>query len=193
MFEPAIVRRAIREAFVKLDPRTLMRNPVMLVVEVGSVFTTIVFFRDLGSSTSKENVFAGLVAAFLWFTVLFANFAEAVAEGRGKAQADTLRRTRQETTARRRRADGQIEDVASSDLDVDDVVVVTRRRGDPERRRGHRGHRQRRRVGHHRRVGTRDPRGRGRPVRGHRRHSRPVRRDRRAHHRARRARPSSTG
>ena len=97
----------------------------MLVVEVGSVFTTFVFFRDLGSSTSKENLFAGLVAAFLWFTVLFANFAEAVAEGRGKAQADTLRRTRQETTARRRRTDGQIEDVASSDLDVDDVVIVT--------------------------------------------------------------------
>ncbi|MET0275895.1 MAG: potassium-transporting ATPase subunit KdpB, partial [Acidimicrobiia bacterium] len=124
LFEPAIVRRASRDAFVKLDPRTLARNPVMLVVEVGSVFTTFVFVRDFASSSSKENVFAGLVAAFLWFTVLFANFAEAVAEGRGKAQADTLRRTRQETVARRRRADGSIEEVSSSVLDVDDVVLV---------------------------------------------------------------------
>ena len=124
LFEPAIVRRATRDAFVKLDPRTLARNPVMLVVEVGSVFTTFVFVRDFASSSSKENVFAGLVAAFLWFTVLFANFAEAVAEGRGKAQADTLRRTRQETVARRRRADGTVEEVSSSTLDVNDIVLV---------------------------------------------------------------------
>ena len=73
-----------------------------------------------GARRANENVFAGLVAAFLWFTVLFANFAEAVAEGRGKAQADTLRRTRQETIAHRRRADGAIEEVPSSALDVDD-------------------------------------------------------------------------
>ena len=83
-----------------------MRNPVMFVVEVGSVLTTILFFRDLGTSSTEQNVFAGLVALFLWFTVLFANFAEAVAEGRGKAQADTLRKTRAETVAHRRRADG---------------------------------------------------------------------------------------
>ena len=76
------------------------RNPVMFVVLVGSVLTTVLFFRDLGDSTADENVFAGLVAAFLWFTVLFANFAEAMAEGRGKAQAATLRKTRSETIAR---------------------------------------------------------------------------------------------
>src|SRR5262245_5591443 len=110
MFEPEIVRRATLDSIKKLSPRTLMRNPVMFVVEVGSVLTTFIFFRDLGSSSSSENVFAGLVSLFLWFTVLFANFAEAVAEGRGKAQAETLRRTRQETVARRRRADGGIEE-----------------------------------------------------------------------------------
>src|SRR5439155_125857 len=79
---------------------------------------TILFFKDFGSSSTNENVFAGLVALFLWFTVLFANFAEAVAEGRGKAQADTLRKTRSETLARRRRPDGTIEDVPSTALDV---------------------------------------------------------------------------
>ena len=83
----------------KLDPRQMARNPVMFVVEVGSVLTTVLFFRDLPSATAADSVFAGLVAAWLWFTVLFANFAEAVAEGRGKAQADTLRKTRSETVA----------------------------------------------------------------------------------------------
>src|SRR5438034_6947949 len=106
LVEPDILRRAVVDSFVKLSPRTLMRNPVMFVVGVGSVLTTVLFFKDLGSSSTDQNVFAGLVALFLWFTVLFANFAEAVAEGRGKAQADTLRKTRAETTARRRRADG---------------------------------------------------------------------------------------
>src|SRR5262245_10658655 len=125
LFDPAIMRRAIGESFVKLNPRTLMRNPVMFVVEVGSVVTTVLFFNDLGSSSSKENVFTGLVALFLWFTVLFANFAEAVAEGRGKAQADTLRATRAETVAHCRRADGSLEDVASTALSVDDLVVVS--------------------------------------------------------------------
>ena len=95
------MRRAIVDSFVKLNPRTLMRNPVMFVVGVGSVLTTILFFKDLGSSSTNENVFTGLVALFLWFTVLFANFAEAIAEGRGKAQADTLRKTRAETVAHR--------------------------------------------------------------------------------------------
>jgi len=124
MFDPAIMRRAAVDSLVKLNPRTLMRNPVMFVVEVGSVLTTILFFTGLGSVSSKQDVFAGLVALFLWFTVLFANFAEAVAEGRGKAQADTLRATRAETVAHRKRPDGTLEDVASTELQVDDVVVV---------------------------------------------------------------------
>ena len=125
LIEPQILRRAIVDSFIKLSPRTLMRNPVMFVVGVGSVLTTFIFFRDLGSSSTNENVFAGLVALFLWFTVLFANFAEAVAEGRGKAQADTLRRTRSETVAHRRRPDGTTEEVASTALGVGDEVVVS--------------------------------------------------------------------
>src|SRR3954467_2455046 len=129
LVEPEIVRRAIGDSFVKLNPRTLMRNPVMFVVGVGSVLTTILFFKDLSSSTTDENVFTGLVTLFLWFTVLFANFAEAIAEGRGKAQADTLRKTRAETVARRRVArgveDSLLEEVPSTTLEVGDECVVT--------------------------------------------------------------------
>jgi potassium-transporting ATPase ATP-binding subunit len=124
LFDPAIVKSALVESVRKLHPRVQMRNPVMFVVLVGSVVTTILFFRDLGDSTAQQNVFAGLVAAFLWFTVLFANFAEAMAEGRGKAQAATLRQTRAETTAHRRRADGTLEEIPSSALDVGDECVV---------------------------------------------------------------------
>src|SRR5437763_12413532 len=125
LVEPEILQRAVVDSLVKLNPRTLMRNPVMFVVGVGSVLTTILFFKDFGSSPANVNVFVGLVALFLWFTVLFANFAEAVAEGRGKAQADTLRKTRSETLARRRRTDGTIDEVPSTALDVGDECVVT--------------------------------------------------------------------
>src|SRR5437773_8861613 len=93
MFDPAILRRAVGDSFAKLNPRLMARNPVMFVVEAGSVLTTILAVRD-------TDGFAALIAAWLWFTVLFANFAEAVAEGRGKAQADALRKTRSETLAR---------------------------------------------------------------------------------------------
>jgi K+-transporting ATPase ATPase B chain len=125
LFEPAIIRRAIGDSFVKLNPRTLMRNPVMFVVEVGSVLTTILFFKDLGTGSTEQDIFTGLVTIFLWFTVLFANFAEAVAEGRGKAQADALRATRAETMAHKRRPDGSYEEVISTSLTVDDVVKVS--------------------------------------------------------------------
>jgi K+-transporting ATPase ATPase B chain len=119
-----ILRRAAVDSFIKLNPRHVLKNPVMFVVEVGSVLTTILFFTDLSSASANQNVFSALVAAFLWFTVLFANFAEAVAEGRGKAQADTLRRTRSETMANRRRADGSTEAVAGVALDLGDEVIV---------------------------------------------------------------------
>ena len=89
------------------------------------MLTTILFLRDLGDSTGDENLFAGLVVVFLWFTVLFANFAEAMAEGRGKAQAATLRKTRGETVARVRQADGSVVEVPSSQLDLGDECVVT--------------------------------------------------------------------
>jgi K+-transporting ATPase ATPase B chain len=125
LFDPAIVRGATLDSLRKLNPRVQARNPVMFVVLVGSVVTTLLFLRDIGDSTRAENVFAGLVAAWLWFTVLFANFAEAMAEGRGKAQAATLRKTRAETMANRRRPDGGTELVPSSQLTVDDIVVVS--------------------------------------------------------------------
>ena len=105
LFEKSLIVPAIWASFRKLDPRTLAKNPVMFVVEIVSVLTTIFFVRDLivgaGTVVGTSPVFSGQIAAWLWFTVLFANFAEAVAEGRGKAQADTLRRTRTETKAKR--------------------------------------------------------------------------------------------
>jgi potassium-transporting ATPase ATP-binding subunit len=125
LFDPAITTQAIKDSFVKLNPLTLVRNPVMLVVEVGSVLTTIIFFRDLGSATGSENVFGGLVAAWLWFTVLFANFAEAMAEGRGKAQAAALRQTRAETIARVRLATGAVVEKPSTRLELGDLCIVT--------------------------------------------------------------------
>jgi potassium-transporting ATPase ATP-binding subunit len=124
LFDPAIMRRATVDSFVKLDPRQMMRNPVMFIVEIGSVLTTILFFQKLPSAKGSDSVFTGLVSAWLWFTVLFANFAEAVAEGRGKAQADTLRKTRSETLARIRHADGTITQKSSNDLLVGDECVV---------------------------------------------------------------------
>ena len=118
ILEPSILHRAARDSLRKLDPRRMARNPVMFIVEVGSVLVT-------GIAIADPSVFAWLIAVWLWFTVVFANFAEAVAEGRGKAQAEALRRTRAETTAHRRRADGALEDIASSALAEGDVVVVS--------------------------------------------------------------------
>ena len=118
IFDPAVAGPAALESVRKLDPRRMAWNPVMFVVEVGSALVTVLFVRDPG-------VFAGLIAIWLWFTVLFANFAEAMAEGRGKAQAAALRRTRSETIAHRRLADGSVEDVASSTLRAGDEVVVS--------------------------------------------------------------------
>jgi K+-transporting ATPase ATPase B chain len=100
LFDPAIVRRAIRDAFVKLNPRHMVRNPVMFVVLIGSAYTTVVFIRDLVQGRGDWG-FTLQLALWLWFTVVFANFAEAMAEGRGKAQADTLRKSRTQTSAKR--------------------------------------------------------------------------------------------
>jgi K+-transporting ATPase ATPase B chain len=124
MFDRAILRRAVGDSFAKLNPRLMARNPVMFVVEIGSVLTTLLFLRDLRTATAHDNVFVGLVAAWLWFTVLFANFAEAVAEGRGKAQADTLRRTRSETVADVLQPDGSVRATPSSALQLGDRCVV---------------------------------------------------------------------
>jgi K+-transporting ATPase ATPase B chain len=117
LFDPAIMKRALVDSVVKLDPRTMARNPVMFVVELGSVLTTFLAIRD-------TDGFAALVAVWLWFTVLFANFAEAVAEGRGKAQADTLRKTRADTVAMVRQPDGSVKETPSPELQVDNLCVV---------------------------------------------------------------------
>ncbi|MFC7331561.1 potassium-transporting ATPase subunit KdpB [Rhodocista pekingensis] len=141
LLDGRIARQALGEAFLKLDPRRLVRNPVMFVTAVVALLTTLIFVRDLvtggGALASREIAswllltggdpsVTGQIAAWLWFTVLFANFAEAVAEGRGKAQAASLRRTRTETPAKRATtADGAFwEQVPATSLRAGDLVVV---------------------------------------------------------------------
>jgi K+-transporting ATPase ATPase B chain len=121
MWDPKITRRAALDAVIKLNPRKMMGNPVMFVVEVGSVVTTILLLMH-PHAAFKFNL---QITLWLWFTVLFANFAEAMAEGRGKAQADTLRKARSETVANREIGGGKTEKVASSKLRTGDIVVVS--------------------------------------------------------------------
>jgi K+-transporting ATPase ATPase B chain len=123
LFDPQIMRRAAVDALVKLKPQTMMKNPVMFIVEVGSLLTTILLISDSIRGIGHFS-FDLQITLWLWFTVLFANFAEAMAEGRGKAQADALRRAKAETTAYRFDRSGAIEEVPSSQLRVDDVVQV---------------------------------------------------------------------
>jgi K+-transporting ATPase ATPase B chain len=124
MLDPAIVLPAIKASFVKLDPRLMIRNPVMFVVEVVAALTTVIFLRDV--ATGGENLgFTFQIILWLWFTVLFANFAEAVAEGRGKAQAESLRKTRTESQAKLLTgSEGTIRLVPGTSLEVGDVVLV---------------------------------------------------------------------
>ncbi len=177
LLDPKMLWKSTPDAFKKLDPRVQIRNPVMFVVEVGAAITTY-------TAITKPSIFNWTIVVWLWLTVVFANLAEAVAEGRGKAQAETLRRTKRETVARRligwqpgpgghprgggprhpahprrpRRGRG--------------------RRDHPRRRRRGRGRRLGGRVGDHRRVRPGHPGVRRRPVRGHRRHQGAVRPDR---------------
>src|SRR5438067_3574181 len=122
--DSAILSRATVDSFRKLDPRTMVKNPVMFVVEVGAVLTTIQLAWNASHHVGQIG-FGLQITLWLWFTVLFANFAEAMAEGRGKAQADTLRKARAETQAHRLRSDGHTECVPSSKLRSGDIVVVT--------------------------------------------------------------------
>ena len=125
LLDPAIVVPAIGEAFVKLDPRTLVKNPVMFVLEVDTALTTCLLIRDIVVG-AQQIAFELQIVIWLWFTVLFANFAEAVAEGRGKAQADTLRRTRTETRAKRLVLPDNpevYEGVSTEELNAGDLVV----------------------------------------------------------------------
>jgi K+-transporting ATPase ATPase B chain len=140
LFNLAIVRGAIGDAFLKLDPRRQIRNPVMFTVYVGSLLTTGLFFHSLAAPTRESPGFILGISLWLWFTVLFANFAEAMAEGRGKAQADALRRARSHVPAKRLRRDrselrtpreskallasGEVEVVSAPDLRAGDVVFV---------------------------------------------------------------------
>jgi K+-transporting ATPase ATPase B chain len=121
VWDARMVRRAIEDSVRKLNPSTMMRNPVMFVVEVGSVVTTALLFH----APRASFVFNLQITLWLWFTVLFANFAEAMAEGRGKAQADTLRKARSETQANRFLPSGETEIVPSSKLRTEDVVLVS--------------------------------------------------------------------
>ena len=123
LLDPAILLPALRQAFGKLDPRLLWRNPVMFVVEIVTVLTTILFLRDLAIGRPHPG-FALQINLWLWFTLLFAAFAEAVAEGRGKAQADSMRRLRTDTAAERERPDGTTETIAAAALRPGDIVVV---------------------------------------------------------------------
>ncbi|MBS1195737.1 MAG: K+-transporting ATPase, subunit, partial [Actinobacteria bacterium] len=115
--KPRLLLRAFPAALRKLDPRLLWHNPVMFVVEVGSVLSSAFLFTEW-------SLFGALLVGWLWLTVLFANLAEAVAEGRGKAQAESLRRARKETTARRLRPDGSEEAVPATELRPGDRCLV---------------------------------------------------------------------
>ncbi|HET7451616.1 MAG TPA: potassium-transporting ATPase subunit B, partial [Thermoanaerobaculia bacterium] len=122
LFDPAIVRPAIRDSFAKLSPSLQAKNPVMFVVLVGAVLVTALLVRDV--ARGGQVLFNVQIALWLWFTLLFANFAEAMAEGRGKAQAETLRRGKSEMTARRLGKRGDEETVPASALRKGDRVVV---------------------------------------------------------------------
>ncbi len=124
LWDAKIVRRALVDSLIKLHPRTMMRNPVMFVVEVGSVITTVLLLK--GALGHQQGFSFNLqITLWLWFTVLFANFAEAMAEGRGKAQAETLRRAKSETVANRLTASGCTETVPGSKLRIGDLVLVS--------------------------------------------------------------------
>jgi len=122
LFDPEIVKRAVVASFGKLNPITLMKNPVMFVVEVGAALTTIFVVRDIAVGTVGIG-FGIQIALWLWFTVLFANFAEAMAEARGKAQADSLRKTKTDVMAKRVGAGDRIDQIAGSQLRAGDIVL----------------------------------------------------------------------
>src|SRR5262245_46435245 len=127
LFDPPIVRRAIVDSFLKLDPRRQVRNPVMFTVFVGSILTTCLGIYAISNPGTESPWFILGVSAWLWFTVLFANFAEAMAEGRGKAQADSLRATRRDVQAKKLaepKFGARHSTVSASNLRKDDVVLV---------------------------------------------------------------------
>ena len=126
IWDSKIITRALVDAFKKLNPRWMLKNPVMFVVEIGAVLVTIQLLYGLLNPAAVTGFGFGLqITLWLWFTVLFANFAEAIAEGRGKAQADTLRKAKTETSAKRLKSNGEIESVPAGNLRRDDIVIVS--------------------------------------------------------------------
>ncbi len=126
LFDPEIVKRATVASFAKLNPVTLLKNPVMFVVEAGAAMTTIFLIRDLFTGGTGIS-FQVQISLWLWFTVLFANFAEAMAEARGKAQADALRKTKTDVAAKRLSANGTVEEVSGALLRIGDIVICDAR------------------------------------------------------------------
>ncbi len=124
LFDPEIVRRATKDSFVKLNPLSLIKNPVMFVVEAGAALVTVFLLRDVFAGVHGRQGFELQIAIWLWFTVLFANFAEAMAEARGKAQADTLRKTKTDSIAKRILSSGKVETVPASKLRAGDIVFA---------------------------------------------------------------------
>jgi K+-transporting ATPase ATPase B chain len=126
LFQPALVSEAIKQAFVKLDPRVMFRNPVMFTVEIGTVVMFLVTIGLLIKPDASQGSFGYNFTVFvvLFLTLLFANFAEAIAEARGKAQADSLRKTRQDTPAKVRQPDGTFASVSSAQLQKGQVFIV---------------------------------------------------------------------
>ena len=170
---PELVRAALKQSFVMLRPDIQWTNPVMFVVEVGALLTLLFVVQALvvGSASQVPVTYFIALDVWLFLTVLFANFATALAEARGKAQAESLRRTRRDTPAYRLRANDTIEEVSSMRAEAGRSRGGRGRPDHPRRRRDHRGHRLGRRVGDHRRVGAGHPRSRRRPLRRHRRHA----------------------
>jgi K+-transporting ATPase ATPase B chain len=126
-FEPELIRGALIGAVLKLDPRSLVRNPVMFLVEIGGIITTLITLAGLASPAAGDVFFSGMVSLWLWLTVLFANVAESLSEGRGKARAASLRESRAAVPAHRLREEAfgaQADEVASSDLRQGDLVLV---------------------------------------------------------------------
>ena len=122
-FDNKMILTAVGQAFVKLDPRVQFRNPIMFIVMIGSVITTVIVLRDIISSKGTDTMFAVQISLWLWFTLLFANFAEALAEGRGKAQAQALRKTRTETKAKKMNGE-KTTLIDAANLRKGDIVLV---------------------------------------------------------------------
>ena len=176
--------RAVRDSFAKLDPRVQIQNPVMFLVWLSAVMTSVLAVASIFGvqDAGVPTYYVVAIAVILWLTDLFSNFAEALAEGRGKAQADSLRAAKKDVEAHRIES---VEDkehftvVPGTELTRGDLVIVRAGEQIPGRRRRHRGRRLRRRVRHHRRVRPRGPRGRRRPLCRYRRYHGAVRLDHR--------------